>query len=311
MAELLIRPGHNDHVAIANLLIPAGRATLASVRRPISRLVVDAHLAHAYPQYREAAAEAGTPLIIDPRTDLLQVDTDPRISWRKLPYASDAAWGERIANPFDLSKVVQATVDFQVKHGASAIVSPYFYAKSIEDPAVRAKPRCEPAPKRLTTASTALSVLAVAVRREREGEHLRNQLAADRRSRFVLSALDVGLACRRWRTVIPSAWSVALKQGRPAVHCGSKVERHWGNPSSPGGKVFSAQRWSRPGSTATKPGLGSGRRPTSARHSVTSSRVAETEPAAEPRGRCSSRHAGAACRVQWPSSSSRIRLPAV
>ena len=79
MAELLIRPIHNDHVAIADLLIPAARATLASVRRPISRLVVEAQLAYGQPQYREAAAEAGTPLIVDPRTDLLQVDTDPKI----------------------------------------------------------------------------------------------------------------------------------------------------------------------------------------------------------------------------------------
>jgi hypothetical protein len=191
MAELLIRPGHNDHVAIANLLIPEARATLASVRRPISRLVVDAHLALAYPQYREAAAEAGTPLIIDPRTDLLQVDSDPRISWRKLPYASDAAWGERIVNPFDLAALVEATVDFQVKHGASAIVSPYFYAKSPEDPAFSATLQAlRMTVRHLRQVRINLPLIAVLA-----GSHrgfARTQTFNDGIDRFALAALDLG-----------------------------------------------------------------------------------------------------------------------
>lgn len=191
MAELLIRPGRNDHLAVADLLIPTARATLASVRRPISRLVLDAHLAHEFPQYREAAAEAGTPLVIDPRTDLLQIDTDPQISWRKLPYASDQAWGERITNPFELTALVEETINFQVKNGASAIVSPYFYAKSPEDPAFDATLQALRMTARyLRQARINLPFIAVLA-----GSHrgfARTATYNDGIDRFALAALDYG-----------------------------------------------------------------------------------------------------------------------
>lgn len=191
MAELLIRPIHNDHVAIADLLIPAARATLASVRRPISRLVVEAQLANNQPQYREAAAEAGTPLIIDPRTDLLQVATDPKISWAKLPYASDAAWGDRLANPFELGPIVEAVVDFQIDHGASAIVSPYFYAQSPEDPAFEATLQSlRMTVRHLRARRINLPLVAVLA-----GSHrgfARSQTYSDGVDRFALTALDYG-----------------------------------------------------------------------------------------------------------------------
>jgi hypothetical protein len=136
MSELLIRPSHNDHVAMADLLVPADSALVGSVRRPISRLVLDAPLALGYPQYREAAAESGTSLIIDPLTTLLQVATDPAIGWAKLPYArNDAIAADLIANQFLLRKLVERCIEYQVQHGASAIVAPYFYARSGEDPA--------------------------------------------------------------------------------------------------------------------------------------------------------------------------------
>jgi hypothetical protein len=139
MAELLIRPTNNDHVAIADLLAPPGNALIAPVRRPISRLVLDAPLAVSFPQYREAAADSGTPVLVDPLTQLLQTDTDPEIGWAKLPYArNEKLPPNMLANPFLLPSMVEQVVEFQVAQGASAIVAPYFYAQSTDDPAFEA-----------------------------------------------------------------------------------------------------------------------------------------------------------------------------
>jgi hypothetical protein len=67
--------------------VPADKALLAPVRRPVSRLVLDAPLAARTAHYREAAAEAGIAVLVDPLSYLLQVDTDPGDAWSKLPFA--------------------------------------------------------------------------------------------------------------------------------------------------------------------------------------------------------------------------------
>src|SRR5687768_16734884 len=86
-SELLIRPGYNDHDAVADLLAPGGAATLLPGRStPIDRLVVDAHLAKRRPQFAAAAASAGVPLLVDPLTHFWQGqlrDSDP---WASLPH---------------------------------------------------------------------------------------------------------------------------------------------------------------------------------------------------------------------------------
>lgn len=138
MAELLIRPSFQDHLAIADLLMPARSPALASIRRPISRLVLDAPLAAQFPQYREAAHDAGTPVLVDPLTMLFQYETDPGIAWAKLPYARSSRIDDRLTNPFVLDQLVKQVVDFQVEHGATSIIAPYFYAKSPADPAFEA-----------------------------------------------------------------------------------------------------------------------------------------------------------------------------
>ena len=286
MAELLIRPGRNDHVAIANLLIPEARATLASVRRPISRLVVDAHLALAYPQYREAAAEAGTPLIIDPRTDLLQVDTDPRVSWRKLPYASDVAWRERIVNPFDLAALVEATVDFQVKHGASAIVS-VLLRQVAQGPNLQ---RHAPGAADDGPSSAAGQDQPAADRRSRQAGTgiARTETLNDGIDRFALAALDVG----------PQMLAFALSPNGNGKDGQSKVVQLFTAAQrlkSTGATIVAwRQGFFGPALVAAgidgyETGMGSARRPTSAPRSQTSSRAAETETAAEAHGPCSSR----------------------
>jgi hypothetical protein len=136
MSELLIRPGHNDHLVVADLLAPSVGAVLLPHTRPaISRLVLDAPLAAREPQFREAAQDAGVPLLIDPLTPLLQSEVDPADAWAKLPFAQGPAQSaELLGNPFMQQTLIEQSVQFQVEHGASAIIPPYFYAESPQDP---------------------------------------------------------------------------------------------------------------------------------------------------------------------------------
>jgi hypothetical protein len=143
MAELIVRPARQDHIAIADLLMPARTPALMGVHRPISRLVVDAPLAVTFPQYREAALEAGTPMLVDPLSSLLQADTDPGIGWAKLPYARDARLSDDLlVNPFVLDTLVKQMVDFQVEQGATAVIAPPRPLTTLASP--RRCSHCEP-----------------------------------------------------------------------------------------------------------------------------------------------------------------------
>lgn len=134
-AELLIRPGHQDGRVIADLLAPGGAGRTLGARCPISRLVLDAAIAHAQPGLAENAHAAGVSVVVDPMTFLLQCQTDPDKAWSRLPFA-DAA--PRVAADFgDASRrrdLVRAAVDFQVINGATGVVPPYFQAASPTDP---------------------------------------------------------------------------------------------------------------------------------------------------------------------------------
>jgi hypothetical protein len=133
-AELLIRPGRNDHLVLQDLLAPGGAAVLLPNRPLVSRLVLDAHLARRRPDLPEAAAAAGTGVLIDPLTPLWQGELRPEDPWSKLSFGearglspSDFAHDRRDA-------VVASVVDFQLAHGATAIIPPYTYAQSPLDP---------------------------------------------------------------------------------------------------------------------------------------------------------------------------------
>lgn len=130
--ELLIRPAVNDHKVIADLVAPAGPAA----RRPISRLVLSAQDVARNPQLSELAAKSGTPVLIDPMTVLLQgkvAASDPWVT--DVPFGrSDAYAREDLTNTFILETVVAEAVRFQVDHGATAVIPPYFYADRPDSP---------------------------------------------------------------------------------------------------------------------------------------------------------------------------------
>jgi hypothetical protein len=133
MPELLIRPSHGDHKVLADLLTPS----LFDPGRPIDRLVLNAHHAARGGALAEVAQRSGTPLIVDPLTMLLQGEIDPQDPWvRYVPFGqAEALSDEELANPFVLDEIVAEVLEFQVAHGATVIVPPYFYADQPESPA--------------------------------------------------------------------------------------------------------------------------------------------------------------------------------
>jgi hypothetical protein len=134
-AELLVRPGRQDHLVVADLVAPGGAGRSFGARPPISRLVLDAPLAVARPHFAEDARAAGLPLAIDPLTFLLQGETDPEHAWTRLPYAaSGALTAGQLAERRLRQELVSRTVGFQIANGATVIVPPYFQATSPADP---------------------------------------------------------------------------------------------------------------------------------------------------------------------------------
>ena len=135
-AELLIRPASNDHQVVADLLAPGSRSTqFASGRPPISRLVVDAHIAQQRPLFMHAAVGAGIPYLIDPLTHLLQGELRPEDRWASLPYGqAKAIQPEDLASEAQRDDLVQAVVDYEVEAGATIVIPPYLYSSGPDDP---------------------------------------------------------------------------------------------------------------------------------------------------------------------------------
>lgn len=133
-SELLIRPGRNDHNVVADLIAPGVSGRALGARSPIGRLVLDATVAAARPQFAEDARAAGLPVTVDPMTFLLQWPTDPDNTWSKLAFAtSDALDPERLSDRTIRDDLIRRTVDFQLERGATILVPPYFYATSPAD----------------------------------------------------------------------------------------------------------------------------------------------------------------------------------
>lgn len=136
MSELLIRPGPNDHEVIQDLLAPGGAAVFLPRTRPlIDRLVVDAHVADARQEFADAATAAGVPVLVDPLTPFWQGELRERDKWALLPFGrSDKLDPMDLSNPFVKETLVSQVVDFQIGHGATAIIPPYPYVTSPADP---------------------------------------------------------------------------------------------------------------------------------------------------------------------------------
>jgi hypothetical protein len=134
--DLFVRAGRNDNRVIEELVAPATAGVPFGGRRvPMRALVVDAPTAAVQPALREAAEAAGLPLLIDPLTHLFQDEQAPASGWAALDFADPQAHtAQHFSDDSVLTTLVAQSLAFQLEHGASILVPPYFYAKSPEDP---------------------------------------------------------------------------------------------------------------------------------------------------------------------------------
>lgn len=131
-AQLLVRPGFNDHEAIADFLAPA--PGLQSGPPVFQRLVVEAQTAIRRPRFAQVASQAGMPLLIDPMTPIGQGPVRERDAWLELPYSGSAGvLGTTTLGGDEQRKLVEEVVAFELAHGATAIIPPYYYSVSPSD----------------------------------------------------------------------------------------------------------------------------------------------------------------------------------
>jgi hypothetical protein len=136
LSELLIRPGPNDHKVIQDLLAPGGAAVFLPRARPlIDRLVLDAQVASARPEFADAANAVGVSVLVDPLTPFWQGELREQDKWAQLPFGREEKLDAiDLANPFVRETLVAEVVSFQVEQGATAIIPPYPYVLSPADP---------------------------------------------------------------------------------------------------------------------------------------------------------------------------------
>jgi hypothetical protein len=132
--ELFIRPALNDHEVVADLLAP-GAAIMVGKQRPIvGRLVADAPVAARRPQLAEAAASAGIPFLVDPLTPLLQGPLRDEDPWAKLSFGvAEAVAASDYASARSQDRLIADVVEFELAHGATAIIPPYPYVAGPAD----------------------------------------------------------------------------------------------------------------------------------------------------------------------------------
>jgi hypothetical protein len=136
LSELLIRPGPNDHKVIQDLLAPGGAAVFLPRARPlIDRLVLDAQVALARPEFADAANAVGVSVLVDPLTPFWQGELREQDKWAQLPFGrAEKLDPMDLANAFVRETLVAEVVSFQIEQGATAIIPPYPYVLSPVDP---------------------------------------------------------------------------------------------------------------------------------------------------------------------------------
>jgi hypothetical protein len=126
MAELLIRASTQDAALLRRIYGLDGRKPAAA--RP-ARIVVDAHVPASSrgDGVVTAARRAGVPLLIDPQTFYLQSAQHAGASWALLPYGQSNQLSPADFDAFAQEDLVARVIDYQVSHGATAIIPPYVH----------------------------------------------------------------------------------------------------------------------------------------------------------------------------------------
>jgi hypothetical protein len=126
-AELTVRLGANDELFVRQLfgLAPGSRP---APHLPV-RLVVDAHVPlSSGAMLCSIARDAGVPFLIDPETHYLQDTQHADAPWCKVPFANpnNHTPADLMSTPAQ-DALVKAVIDYQVQHGATAVIAPYVH----------------------------------------------------------------------------------------------------------------------------------------------------------------------------------------
>lgn len=134
--DLFVRAGRADNRVIDELVAPATAGLPFGGRRvPMRALVLDAPTAAAQAGLRESAQSAGIPLLIDPLTHLFQDEQAPSSGWAALDFADSRTFSpSQFTSDAALDQLIHRTLSFQLEHGASVLIPPYFHAKTPDDP---------------------------------------------------------------------------------------------------------------------------------------------------------------------------------
>jgi len=132
MAELLVRASVMDDALLRRVYgLDGGREASA---RP-TRIVVDAHVPASSrgDGVVTAARRAGVPFLIDPQTFYLQGTQHADDPWALLPYGHSAKLSPSDVDVFAQEELVAQVVEYQVWHGATAIIPPYVHLDRLDD----------------------------------------------------------------------------------------------------------------------------------------------------------------------------------
>lgn len=134
--DLFVRAGRTDNRVLDELVAPATAGMPFGGRRvPMRALVLDAPTAAGQPGLRDSALSAGLPLLIDPLTYLFQDQQPAGSGWASLGFADFRSFSPgEFTSDAELDNLIHRTLSFQLDHGASVLIPPYFHAKSPDDP---------------------------------------------------------------------------------------------------------------------------------------------------------------------------------
>ena len=130
MSELIIRLTGQDTTLLAQL------APASTGPRPpgLSRVVLDAPAAAKTTAICAAAQQMGVPYLIDPLTFYLADHQHPGDQWARLPFATpNVVTVADLNNTAAADRLVAATLEFQLDHGATHLTAPYLHVERADD----------------------------------------------------------------------------------------------------------------------------------------------------------------------------------
>lgn len=126
MAELLIRASLQDQALLRRIFGTDAQPPRAPLRP--DRVVVDAHVPARTSEFSRIARQSGVAFIVDPQTYFFQDAQPAGDRWSSLPFGLPRALTpEEASRPVFLSDLTRRVIDYQVVHGATAIIPPYVY----------------------------------------------------------------------------------------------------------------------------------------------------------------------------------------